>query len=81
MLKPYGYRSREQRVNDARANELIRAAKRTANSTANTDLLLGKLIAEVQLSNLLAVANGESFPGNARDEARATALEILRGQA
>jgi hypothetical protein len=77
----YGYRNREQRLNDRRATELIGAAKKAASSNVNTDLLLGKLIAEVQLSNLLAVANGESFPKAVRDEARDTALDILREQA
>lgn len=79
MLKHYGYRNREQRVNDTRADALLKTAKQAAGSAANTDLLLGKLIAEVQLSNLLAVANGESFPVSDRNEARATALEIMKG--
>jgi hypothetical protein len=78
MRTPYGYRNREQRLNDRRADELIGAAKKAAGSSANTDLLLGKLIAEVQLSNLLAVANGDTFPKAVRDEARDTALEILK---
>lgn len=72
-MKPYGYRSRNERIADEQGRSVVKAAEAGADSVA----LLKSINTKLQVSNLLAVTTNEMFSIEDREAAFDEARKAL----